>query len=124
MKEISNPPQEPEFSASADAADLIDEHAAEEDDELEIPEMEKELPSREPELTAPELDELTTWDEPAGQYGERVEPIGLEDESLADEELAEEGLDTAEDELRDQEELDEELLEEEEEIADSRADEA
>jgi hypothetical protein len=124
MKKGSPSPKEPEMILPETGPDLTDEVAAEEeDDELEISDLEKEDPLRQPEITDPELETLTKWDEPIGQYGRRIEPTGLEDENSAAVELFEGGLDVAEDELRDERETDESLEEAEEEEAEERADE-
>ncbi|MDB6005932.1 MAG: hypothetical protein JWR15_2919 [Prosthecobacter sp.] len=70
-----------------------------------------------PEIVAPRLALLETWDESVHGSGFRVPPMPSEDEAEFPEVLAEEGLDEAEEEMRAAQETEEEAIVREEEQA-------
>lgn len=53
-----------------------------------------------PEVVSPEIEELTTWDDPVGQDGHRREKIPLEDESDVAEQLIRDGIEEADHDRR------------------------
>jgi hypothetical protein len=94
--------------------DLSEEIAAEEEeDELETLDKD-DLGARDPELTTPGLANVTSWDEPAGVAGRRLDTVGFEDENDFPRQLAESGVDVADSEQREIRERDEQVEEAEE----------
>jgi hypothetical protein len=101
-----------------DPALKLDEEIAAEEEEDELAPLDKERlnANREPELTDPLLENLTSWDEQPGITGRRIDPVGSEDENDFPRQLAETGVDVADSEQREVRERDErveEALEEE-----------
>lgn len=117
MKTPSATTPRPESSSAASEPDLatqLTSATADETDEALAEDTLGNLPLP-PEIVAPRLALLETWDESMHGSGFRVEPEPAEDESEFPEVLAEEGVDEAEEEMRALQETEEEKLEREEE---------